>query len=56
MVAAMRDTVDEVGRAAAEDGIDCHYAKGGTLSLVTNPAHERRVREHVAERRRVARR
>jgi glycine/D-amino acid oxidase-like deaminating enzyme len=44
MAAAMRDTVDEVGRAAAEDGIDCHFAKGGTLTLVTNPAQERRVR------------
>ena len=43
----MRDTVDEVGRAASEDGIDCDYAKGGTLSLVTNPAHERRIREHA---------
>ncbi len=44
MAAAMRATVDEVGRAAADDGIDCHYAKGGTLTLVTNPAQERRVR------------
>jgi glycine/D-amino acid oxidase-like deaminating enzyme len=44
MAAAMRDTVDEVGRAAAEDAIDCHFAKGGTLTLVTNPAQERRVR------------
>jgi glycine/D-amino acid oxidase-like deaminating enzyme len=44
MAAAMRHTVDEVGRAAAEDAIDCHFAKGGTLTLVTNPAQERRVR------------
>jgi glycine/D-amino acid oxidase-like deaminating enzyme len=46
---AMVATVDEVGRAAAEDGIDCDYAKGGTLSLVTNPAHERRLRAHAEQ-------
>ena len=27
---AMQSTVDEVGRVAAAEGIDCHYAKGGT--------------------------
>ncbi|HEY0775817.1 MAG TPA: FAD-dependent oxidoreductase, partial [Nocardioidaceae bacterium] len=30
--AAMRVTVDEVGRAAAAEGIDAHFAKGGTIS------------------------
>lgn len=44
---AMRATVDEVGRAAAEDEIDCHFAKGGTLTLATNPAHVDRVRAHA---------
>jgi glycine/D-amino acid oxidase-like deaminating enzyme len=44
---AMVATVDEVARATTEDGIDCDYAKGGTLTLVTNPAHERRVRAHA---------
>ena len=29
---AMVDTVDEVGRAAAAAGIDCDYAKGGTIA------------------------
>ena len=43
---AMRDTVDEVGTAARADGIDCEYAKGGTLTLATNPAHLSRVRGH----------
>jgi glycine/D-amino acid oxidase-like deaminating enzyme len=46
---AMVATVDEVGRAATEDGIDCDFAKGGTLSLVTNPAHERRIRAHAEQ-------
>ncbi len=44
MHAAMVDTVDEVGRAARADGIDCDYAKGGTLTLATNPAHVERIR------------
>lgn len=41
---AMRDAVDEVRRATEADGIDCHYAKGGTITMVTNPAHLERVR------------
>ena len=28
-----RQTVDEVGRVAAAEGIDCHWAKGGTVQL-----------------------
>lgn len=40
----MAATVDHVGRAAAEDGIDAHWAKGGTLTLATNRAHLARVR------------
>lgn len=43
---AMRATVDEVGRAAADDGIDCGFAKGGTLTLATDPAQIERVRSH----------
>ena len=35
--AAMRDTVDEVLRAADAEGIDCHAAKGGTITLVRSP-------------------
>ena len=33
MRAAMRDTVDEVGKAVAEEGIDCDWVKGGTVTL-----------------------
>ena len=46
---AMRATVDEVGRAADEDGIDCQFAKGGTLIMATNPAHLERVRDHLED-------
>ena len=40
------------GRAAAEEGIDCHYAKGGYLHLATNPAHTVRLRDELEEARR----
>jgi glycine/D-amino acid oxidase-like deaminating enzyme len=45
MHAALAGAVDEVGRAAEAEGIDCHYAKGGTISLVRSPAQLRRVRD-----------
>lgn len=48
---AMRQTVDEVGRAAAEDGIDCHFAKGGTLVAARDQAQVSRARDEVAEAR-----
>ena len=44
MRSAMNAAVDEVGRAAAEDGIDCDWAKGGMLFLSTSPAHTERMR------------
>ena len=45
--AAMRETVDEVGRAAAQLGIDAQYARGGTVALVRSPAQLVRAREEV---------
>src|SRR5215469_964743 len=33
MQRAMHETVDEVGRVAGLEGIDCHWAKGGTVML-----------------------
>lgn len=44
MHAALADAVDEVGRASSAEGIDCHYAKGGTISLARSPAQFRRAR------------
>jgi glycine/D-amino acid oxidase-like deaminating enzyme len=49
MYAALRDTVDEVGRVAAAEGIDCHYAKGGTVVLARSAAQLARARSEVAE-------
>src|SRR5262244_162805 len=45
---ALVDTVDEVGRVAAAERLDVHYAKGGTLTLATMPAHLPRLRAMVA--------
>ncbi|MFF5081540.1 NAD(P)/FAD-dependent oxidoreductase [Actinoplanes sp. NPDC000266] len=44
MHSALAGAVDEVGRAASAEGIDCHYAKGGTISLVRSAAQLRRAR------------
>ena len=52
MQRAMFATVDEVGRAAEDEGIDCHFAKGGYLHLATNPAHTTRLHAELTEARR----
>ncbi|WP_250008124.1 FAD-binding oxidoreductase [Actinoplanes sp. M2I2] len=44
MHANLADAVDEVGRVATAEDIDCHYAKGGTISLARSPAQLRRAR------------
>jgi glycine/D-amino acid oxidase-like deaminating enzyme len=48
----LQHNVEDVGRAAAAEGIDCHYAKGGTVTLARSPAQLRRAEEEVAEARR----
>ena len=48
MQRAMYHCVDEVGHAAAALGIDCHYAKGGQIDFVRNPAQMQRARDAVA--------
>ncbi len=45
---AMHDTVDEVGRVAADHGLDIDWAKGGTLGLARTPVQLDRAREEVA--------
>lgn len=44
MGAAMRDTVDEVGKAVAEEAIACDWVKGGTVTLARTPVQLRRAR------------
>lgn len=44
---ALQATVDEVGRAAAELGIDCAFAKGGTIVAARNAAQVARATHEV---------
>jgi glycine/D-amino acid oxidase-like deaminating enzyme len=46
---AMIDTVDEVGRVAAAEGIDCDFVRGGTLSLARGEVQLAAARAEVAE-------
>jgi glycine/D-amino acid oxidase-like deaminating enzyme len=45
---AMQDTVDEVGRAAAAEGIGCGFAKGGTVVAARTAAQVARAHDEVA--------
>jgi glycine/D-amino acid oxidase-like deaminating enzyme len=45
----LHDTVAEIGRITAAEGIDCHFDQGGYLSVARNPAQLERVREEVAD-------
>ena len=48
MLAALRETVEEVGRAAESEGIDCGFRRGGTIVLARSSAQEARARADVA--------
>jgi glycine/D-amino acid oxidase-like deaminating enzyme len=48
---AMRASIAEVGRVLAEESIDAHFARGGTISLARNPAQLTRARAEVEEAR-----
>ena len=48
---AMRDSVDEIGAVTKTNGIDCGYAKGGTLSLIRSRAQIERAREKLGHAR-----
>jgi glycine/D-amino acid oxidase-like deaminating enzyme len=48
----MFDTVDEVGRVAGREGIDCHYTKGGALQVVTTPVQLARLEDGLRHARR----
>ena len=48
---AMQQTVDEVGRAAAAESIDCHWAKGGTVQLARSATQLERAAAEVREAR-----
>lgn len=46
---AMIETVTEVGRAAASEGIDCDFVQGGTLLFARSTPQLHRARAEVAE-------
>jgi glycine/D-amino acid oxidase-like deaminating enzyme len=46
---AMQGTVDEVGRVVAAEGIDCRWAKGGSVYLARTALQLERAREEVQE-------
>ena len=48
---AMFDTVDEVGRIASAEGIDCHFRKGGTISLARTTVQLERAKAEIAAER-----
>lgn len=45
---AMFGSIDEVGRVAEKEGIDCGFRKGGMLLFATRPAHLPRLRAYRA--------
>ncbi len=48
---AVFDTVDEVGRVASLEGIDCDFAKGGTIRLARNAPQAKRQTDEITEAR-----
>jgi glycine/D-amino acid oxidase-like deaminating enzyme len=51
MGAAMRDTVDEVAGVTADEGIDCHFHKGGTIAFARTRSQLTRARREVEDSR-----
>jgi glycine/D-amino acid oxidase-like deaminating enzyme len=51
LLRAMHRSVDDIGEIATAEGIDCDYAKGGTLTLATSPAQVPRVKALVEHER-----
>lgn len=46
---AMRESVGEVGRVATLEGVDCSYARGGTITLARSAPQLVRARAEVAD-------
>jgi glycine/D-amino acid oxidase-like deaminating enzyme len=51
MLAAMQETIDEVAAVTAEEGIDCHFHRGGTISFARSKSQLARARRQVDEAR-----
>jgi glycine/D-amino acid oxidase-like deaminating enzyme len=48
---ALQETVDVVGASARSEGIDCHFAKGGSVNLVRGEAQRQRALAEIDEAR-----
>lgn len=46
---AMQQSVTEIGRVVATEGIDCDWAQGGTVVVARSPAQLERARAEVSE-------
>jgi len=46
---ALFETVDEVGRVCEREGIDCHWRKGGSVTVASVEAHRRGLLEELDE-------
>lgn len=46
---AMHETVDEIARVVSTERIDCHWAKGGTVSVARNQPQMARFRAQVEQ-------
>jgi glycine/D-amino acid oxidase-like deaminating enzyme len=51
MQRAMFATIDQIERVIRAEGIDCDWARGGTLQVATLPVHEARLAEELADHR-----
>ncbi len=51
MTSHLRDTIDEVGRVAAAEEIECSFTKGGTVVFARSASQVTRAREQVADAR-----
>ena len=47
----LQRAVDDLGHAIREDGLDAHFAKGGSLTFARNQVQESRLRNEVADAR-----
>ncbi|HET9729718.1 MAG TPA: FAD-dependent oxidoreductase [Acidimicrobiia bacterium] len=46
---AMIDTLDEIETTITKEGIDCDWARGGTVSVATTPAHVARLQADLED-------
>ena len=51
MQRAMFTTLDEIQRVIGEEGIECDWARGGTVQVATIPAHLARLRDELDDHR-----